>query len=54
MLANCPFRTLAQAEPDVICRMNVALVGALLDEIGVRSATARLDPGDGRCCVIVA
>lgn len=51
VLANCPFRALAQTEPDVICRMNLSLVTALLDEIGVRSATARLDPADGRCCV---
>jgi predicted ArsR family transcriptional regulator len=53
VLANCPFRTLAQAEPDVICRMNLALVGGLLDEIGVRTAATRLDPADGRCCVTV-
>jgi predicted ArsR family transcriptional regulator len=51
VLANCPFQMLAKVEPEVICRMNLAFVGALLDEIGVRSATPRLDPADGRCCV---
>jgi predicted ArsR family transcriptional regulator len=53
LLANCPFRALAQEEPDVVCRMNLAFVAGLLDEAGVRSATARLDPADDRCCVTV-
>jgi predicted ArsR family transcriptional regulator len=52
-LANCPFRALAQERPDVVCRLNLALVTGLLDEAGVRSATARLDPADDRCCVTV-
>jgi hypothetical protein len=33
--------------------MNLALVTGLLDEVGARSATARLDPGDGGCSVAV-
>jgi predicted ArsR family transcriptional regulator len=51
VLANCPFRALAKDEPQVICQMNLAFVGALLDEIGLPSATPRLDPAEGRCCV---
>jgi predicted ArsR family transcriptional regulator len=53
VLRNCPFRALAQEAPDVVCRMNLELVRGLLDEVGVRTGGARLDPADGRCCVIV-
>jgi predicted ArsR family transcriptional regulator len=51
VLANCPFQMLAADEPEVICHMNLALVEGLLDEIGVTSASPRLDPADRRCCV---
>lgn len=53
VLANCPFRALAQQAPDVVCRMNLALVASLLDEVGAGGASAHLDPADGRCCVTV-
>jgi predicted ArsR family transcriptional regulator len=53
VLSNCPFRGLAQEEPDVMCRMNLALVRGLLDEVGVPSANACLEPAEGRCCVTV-
>lgn len=53
VLGNCPFRALAQVEPEVICRVNLALVRGVLDEIGVEGATASLDPLEGRCCVTV-
>jgi predicted ArsR family transcriptional regulator len=51
VLGNCPFRALAQQEPDVVCRMNLALVRGLLDEVGVPTANAELEPAEGRCCV---
>jgi len=54
VLGNCPFRTLAQHEPNVVCRMNLALVSGLLDEVGVNPDAARLDPADGRCCVTIS
>jgi predicted ArsR family transcriptional regulator len=53
VLANCPFRALAQQAPDVVCRMNLALISSMLQEAGAQTATARLDPADGRCCVTV-
>jgi predicted ArsR family transcriptional regulator len=53
VLANCPFRALAQQAPDVVCRMNLALINGLLGEAGGPAAAARLDPADGRCCVTV-
>jgi predicted ArsR family transcriptional regulator len=53
VLGNCPFRVLAREQPDVVCSMNLALVSALLAEVGARTAAPRLDPGDGRCCVTI-
>lgn len=53
LLGNCPFRALAQEEPDVACRMNLALIRGLLDQLGAPSATAQFNPAEGRCCVRV-
>ncbi len=53
VLGNCPFRALAQQAPDVVCRMNLALVTGILGELGGQAASAQLDPADGRCCVTV-
>lgn len=53
VLANCPFRALAEVEPEVICGMNLALVRGLLGATGGRPAAARLAPAEGRCCVRV-
>jgi predicted ArsR family transcriptional regulator len=53
-LANCPFHTLAKSHTDLVCRMNLALVAALVDEIGPGAVDARLDPAEGRCCVTLA
>jgi predicted ArsR family transcriptional regulator len=52
-LANCPFHSLAQAYPDLICGLNVHLVGGLLDALGAADLCARLGPAPGRCCVTV-
>ena len=51
-LANCPFHALAQSHTDLVCQMNLALVDALVDEIG--DVDAHLDPAEGRCCVTLA
>jgi predicted ArsR family transcriptional regulator len=51
-LTNCPFHALAESHTDLVCRMNLALVEALVEEIG--DVDARLDPGEGRCCVTLA
>lgn len=50
-LTNCPFHALAESHTDLVCRMNFALVQALVDEIGPGDVNARLDPAEGRCCV---
>jgi len=51
-LTNCPFHALAKSHTDLVCQMNLALVDALVDEIG--DVDARLDPAEGRCCVTLA
>jgi predicted ArsR family transcriptional regulator len=51
-LRNCPFRRLAEEFPPLVCGMNLALVGGLLDvaEDGSRWV-ARMDPRPDTCCV---
>jgi predicted ArsR family transcriptional regulator len=50
-LANCPFHALAREATDLVCGMNRAYLGGVLDGIGAGSLHARLDPAPGRCCV---
>ncbi|MGH3458878.1 MAG: transcriptional regulator, partial [Aeromicrobium sp.] len=50
-LTNCPFHALAESHTDLVCRMNLALVEGLVDEIGPGNVEAHLDPAAGRCCV---
>lgn len=50
-LANCPFHELAHEHPDLVCGMNLDLIGGLL-ETGERSGLcAQLEPAPDRCCV---
>jgi predicted ArsR family transcriptional regulator len=46
-MRNCPFHAVAQRQPDLVCGMNLALLRGLCGS----GATARLEPGPGRCCV---
>ncbi len=52
-LANCPFDALARDHTELICGMNLALLGAVADQVGHGTLTARLDPADDRCCVVL-
>jgi predicted ArsR family transcriptional regulator len=52
VLRNCPFHALAKEHTELVCGMNLALVRAVTERVGGRM-TPRLDPGDGRCCVVV-
>lgn len=52
VLRNCPFHALSQDHTALVCGMNLALVGAVTDRLGP-GLTPRLDPGEGRCCVVV-
>jgi len=48
-LRNCPFHAVAQRHPEVVCDMNLALLGGLVEEMP--GVTAALEPAAGRCCV---
>jgi predicted ArsR family transcriptional regulator len=52
VLRNCPFHALAKEHTELVCGMNLSLVRAVTDRVG-GSLTPRLDPADGRCCVVV-
>ena len=53
-LVNCPFHALAQDHTELVCGMNLALLGAALDAFEDPALEARLVPHDGRCCVVIA
>src|SRR6476659_7315620 len=48
-LRNCPFHAVAQRHAEVVCDMNLALLGGLVEEMP--GVTAALEPAAGRCCV---
>lgn len=52
-LGNCPFHNLARRHTDLVCTLNLHLVEGLLDSLGASDLRARLDPADGRCCVVI-
>lgn len=52
-LANCPFDRLAAEHTELVCGMNLALIGGVVDGLGARNATPELAPQPGFCCVKV-
>jgi predicted ArsR family transcriptional regulator len=52
-LGNCPFHRLAQRYTDLVCGINLHLVGGLLDELPDAGYTARLRPTPASCCVVL-
>jgi predicted ArsR family transcriptional regulator len=48
-LGNCPFHHLARRHTELVCTMNLAMLGAAA--AAVEDGVARLDPAEGRCCV---
>ena len=51
-LRNCPFHALVQEHTELVCGMNLALVGAVTERLDDR-LTPRLNPAEGRCCVVI-
>jgi predicted ArsR family transcriptional regulator len=51
-LRNCPFHPLAEHFPPLVCGMNLALLGGLLEGMGA-AATAGMASRPGWCCVVV-
>jgi predicted ArsR family transcriptional regulator len=51
-LANCPFHRLAERQQELVCGMNLELLGAVIDAAAPTDGlTARRDPVPGYCCV---
>lgn len=51
VLTNCPFDSLARDHTELVCGLNLALVGGVLEGLHCSSLEARLDPEPGLCCV---
>ncbi|HET7172998.1 MAG TPA: helix-turn-helix domain-containing protein [Nocardioidaceae bacterium] len=49
-LRNCPFHPLAERAPGVVCGVNVAFLGGILDGIGITTLGVELAPAPGECC----
>ena len=51
VLANCPFHVLARRHTELVCGMNLRLIGGVLYGVGSAGLVARLLPTPGMCCV---
>jgi len=51
VLANCPFHGLVREHAELVCGMNLALLTGLGEPLGAR---VRLEPAEGRCCVVLS
>jgi predicted ArsR family transcriptional regulator len=52
-MRNCPFRRLAEMQPEVICHMSLALVEGMVAGLGADGLNPVHDPGPGYCCVAI-
>ncbi len=52
-LRNCPFRSLAVVDREVVCGINLALLQGVLAGVGLDRSRASLAPSDGACCVAI-
>jgi predicted ArsR family transcriptional regulator len=53
VLNNCPFHRLARDYVDLVCGLNLDLIGGLLDGLERPDLRPWLDPEPGRCCVTI-
>ena len=52
-LRNCPFHHLAQRHRDLVCGMNLSLIGGMVEALRLPGWQPVLDPRPGQCCVAV-
>jgi predicted ArsR family transcriptional regulator len=50
-LRNCPFHQLSRRYTQLVCGMNLDILQAMVDELGLDRLEARLEPQPGMCCV---
>ena len=50
-LRNCPFHSLSRQYTELVCGMNLDVMQALIEELGLERLEARLEPQPGLCCV---
>ena len=53
LLGNCPFHVLAQMQTELVCHMNHALLTGFTEALAPGRLHAQLEPGEGRCCVVL-
>ena len=51
VLGNCPFPAVVADQPELVCRMNLALLEGFAAALSGGGLTARLEPAEGACCV---
>ncbi|WP_370444764.1 hypothetical protein [Amycolatopsis sp. CA-128772] len=49
-LRNCPFHPLAAKAPELVCGINEAFLGGVLEGLQAATVEAVLDPRAGECC----
>ena len=52
-MRNCPFRHLAELEPELVCHMNLALIQGLAAGLDAGGLHPVVDPEPGHCCVAI-
>jgi predicted ArsR family transcriptional regulator len=52
-LRNCPFHHLAEQHRDLVCGMNLSLIGGMVEGLNLPCWQAVLDPRPEHCCVAV-
>ncbi|MEQ6897923.1 helix-turn-helix domain-containing protein [Microbacterium sp. KR10-403] len=53
VLRNCPFHSVVQQHPELVCTLNASFVRGTLVGAGDDPGRAELSPCTGRCCVLV-
>ena len=53
LLGNCPFHALAQTHTELVCHMNHSLLTGFTGALAPGRLIAELEPGEGRCCVVL-
>jgi len=51
LLENCPFDQIARTHTDLVCGLNLDLVGGVAAGLGCDDLDVTLEPTRGRCCV---